>query len=182
MDVFARRVSAYFKTNNYNVKEAGETITYAPLAPLARQRAFGLEVKAVKQGLDARHSQRLGRGSGARGGGEQRCKSCESYIGGSGDECRYVVAVGPARRRRQKRPQHSPPAAAQFFAPTLRVAPHNISACGRFEGNLQASKGQAAALTFYAFVGLLCTGLVLSIAVPAIGDNAYSLVLISPGA
>lgn len=53
---------------------------------------------------------------------------------------------------------------------------------GRWEGNLQASKGQAAALTFYAFVGLLCTGLVLSIAVPAIGDNAYSLVLISPGA
>lgn len=51
-----------------------------------------------------------------------------------------------------------------------------------FEGAIAASKGQAAALTFYAFIGLLCTGLVVSIAVPSIGDNAYYAVLLSPGA
>jgi len=51
-----------------------------------------------------------------------------------------------------------------------------------FEGAIAASRGQAAALTFYAFVGLLCTGLVVSIAVPSIGDNAYYAVLLSPGA
>jgi len=51
-----------------------------------------------------------------------------------------------------------------------------------FEGAIAASKGQAYALSFYAFVGLLCTALVLSIAVPAVGDNAYFMVLLSPGA
>lgn len=30
LDQLARRISAYFKSNNYQVKEAGETITYEP--------------------------------------------------------------------------------------------------------------------------------------------------------
>uniref|UniRef100_A0A7S0RYJ8 Uncharacterized protein n=1 Tax=Pyramimonas obovata TaxID=1411642 RepID=A0A7S0RYJ8_9CHLO len=50
-----------------------------------------------------------------------------------------------------------------------------------FEGAIAASKGQAAALTFYAFIGLLCTALVVSIATD-LGDNAYLMVLLSPGA
>jgi len=33
LDQLAGRISAYFKTNNYQVKEAGETITYAPKPP-----------------------------------------------------------------------------------------------------------------------------------------------------
>jgi len=49
-----------------------------------------------------------------------------------------------------------------------------------FEGAIAASKGQAAALTFYAFIGLLCTALVVSIATD-LGDNAYLMVLLSPG-
>jgi hypothetical protein len=50
----------------------------------------------------------------------------------------------------------------------------------RFEGAIAASKGQAAALTFYAFIGLLCTALVVSIATD-LGDNAYLMVVLSPG-
>eukprot|EP00898_Chlorokybus_atmophyticus_P001036 jgi/Chlat1/1933/Chrsp153S02257 len=49
-----------------------------------------------------------------------------------------------------------------------------------FEGNVAPSRGQAAFLTFCAFMGLGSTALVLSIAQPAIGSNAYYLTLFSP--
>jgi len=51
-----------------------------------------------------------------------------------------------------------------------------------FEGAIAASRGQAAALTFYVFIGLLCTSLVLSIVFPAIGDYWFSAVLLAPAA
>ena len=50
-----------------------------------------------------------------------------------------------------------------------------------FEGNYRSTRGQAAAITFYMFVGMLCTGLVLSIAAPG-GALWYSLVLLTPAA
>ena len=48
-----------------------------------------------------------------------------------------------------------------------------------FEGNYRSTRGQAAAITFYMFVGMLSTGLVLSIAAPG-GALWYSLVLLTP--
>lgn len=48
-----------------------------------------------------------------------------------------------------------------------------------FEGNYRSTRGQAAAITFYMFVGMLSTGLVLSIAAPG-GNLWYLLVLLTP--
>lgn len=50
----------------------------------------------------------------------------------------------------------------------------------RFVGNYKASRGQAAALTFYVFMGLGSTALVLSIAAPFGGNYWYGLTLLSP--
>ena len=48
-----------------------------------------------------------------------------------------------------------------------------------FEGNIAPERGTAAYITFCAAVGLLCIGLVCSIALP--GGNAwYALALVSP--
>eukprot|EP01024_Parvocaulis_polyphysoides_P035512 TRINITY_DN3145_c1_g1_i3.p1 TRINITY_DN3145_c1_g1~~TRINITY_DN3145_c1_g1_i3.p1 ORF type:complete len:302 (-),score=50.38 TRINITY_DN3145_c1_g1_i3:182-1087(-) len=49
-----------------------------------------------------------------------------------------------------------------------------------FEGTYAASRGQAAALVFYVFIGLGSTALVLSIALPQIGNWWYLLTLLSP--
>lgn len=51
----------------------------------------------------------------------------------------------------------------------------------RFVGNYQASRGQAAALVFYTFLGLASTALVLSIAAPG-GSYWYALTLLAPAA
>merc|ERR1711966_362223 len=48
-----------------------------------------------------------------------------------------------------------------------------------FEGNIAPEKGTAAYITFCVAVGLLCVGLVCSIALPG-GNLWYSLALISP--
>lgn len=50
----------------------------------------------------------------------------------------------------------------------------------RFTGNYKASRGQAAALTFYVFMGLGSTALVLSIAAPFGGSYWYALTALSP--
>ncbi|KAK9812739.1 hypothetical protein WJX72_002877 [[Myrmecia] bisecta] len=50
----------------------------------------------------------------------------------------------------------------------------------RFAGQYRASRGQAAALTFYVFAGLASTALVLSIAAPFGGNSWYGLTLLSP--
>jgi len=60
---------------------------------------------------------------------------------------------------------------------------YNIASAGEvvtFEGNIEASKGQAAFLVFCTFVGLGSMALVLSIQFPQIGDNFYWSTLISP--
>eukprot|EP01023_Acetabularia_acetabulum_P004449 TRINITY_DN1185_c0_g1_i1.p1 TRINITY_DN1185_c0_g1~~TRINITY_DN1185_c0_g1_i1.p1 ORF type:complete len:293 (-),score=38.94 TRINITY_DN1185_c0_g1_i1:121-999(-) len=49
-----------------------------------------------------------------------------------------------------------------------------------FEGTYQASRGQAAALVFYVFIGLGSTALVCSIAFPSIGNWWYAMTLLSP--
>jgi len=49
-----------------------------------------------------------------------------------------------------------------------------------FAGTYAASRGQAAALVFYVFCGLLSTALVLSIALPFGGQNWYWLSALSP--
>ena len=49
----------------------------------------------------------------------------------------------------------------------------------RFAGNYRSSRGQAAAITFYMLVGMISTGLVLSIAAPG-GNLWYGLVLLTP--
>ena len=51
---------------------------------------------------------------------------------------------------------------------------------GRFEGVMTASRGQAAFLTFCTLVSLGSAGLVLSIALPDIGEKAYYITLLSP--
>lgn len=48
-----------------------------------------------------------------------------------------------------------------------------------FAGNYRSSRGQAAAITFYMFVGMLCCGLVFSIAAPG-GNLWYLLTLLTP--
>lgn len=48
-----------------------------------------------------------------------------------------------------------------------------------FGGNYRSSRGQAAAITFYMFVGMLCCGLVFSIALPG-GNLWYLLTLLTP--
>jgi hypothetical protein len=50
----------------------------------------------------------------------------------------------------------------------------------RFVGNYKASRGQAAALVFYVFMGLASTALVLSIAAPFGGNAWYGLTALSP--
>lgn len=50
-----------------------------------------------------------------------------------------------------------------------------------FSGRYSSDRGQAAAITFYVFVGMLCCGLVLSIAAPG-GSLWYGLVLLTPAA
>ncbi|CAM6025252.1 unnamed protein product [Sphagnum balticum] len=49
-----------------------------------------------------------------------------------------------------------------------------------FEGMMMPSRGQAAFLTFCSLVSLACLGLVLSIAVPDIGEKWYLLTIFSP--
>jgi hypothetical protein len=49
-----------------------------------------------------------------------------------------------------------------------------------FEGTMLPSRGQAAFLTFCSLVSLACLGLVLSIAVPDIGEKWYLLTIFSP--
>eukprot|EP00243_Klebsormidium_subtile_P003011 TRINITY_DN16142_c0_g1_i1.p1 TRINITY_DN16142_c0_g1~~TRINITY_DN16142_c0_g1_i1.p1 ORF type:complete len:311 (-),score=44.21 TRINITY_DN16142_c0_g1_i1:209-1111(-) len=49
-----------------------------------------------------------------------------------------------------------------------------------FEGNVAPSRGQAAFLTFCAALGLLSIALVLSIAVPDVGEKWYGMTLLSP--
>eukprot|EP00200_Dunaliella_tertiolecta_P003978 CAMPEP_0202351090 /NCGR_PEP_ID=MMETSP1126-20121109/7891_1 /ASSEMBLY_ACC=CAM_ASM_000457 /TAXON_ID=3047 /ORGANISM="Dunaliella tertiolecta, Strain CCMP1320" /LENGTH=294 /DNA_ID=CAMNT_0048943171 /DNA_START=126 /DNA_END=1010 /DNA_ORIENTATION=+ len=51
-----------------------------------------------------------------------------------------------------------------------------------FVGTYGASKGQAAALTFYTFVGMASVALVMSLVVPQIGNWWYALTLFAPGA
>ncbi|KAF5837984.1 CPLD51 protein required for cyt b6 assembly [Dunaliella salina] len=51
-----------------------------------------------------------------------------------------------------------------------------------FVGTYGASKGQAAALTFYTFVGMASVALVMSLVVPQIGNWWYALTLLAPGA
>jgi len=51
-----------------------------------------------------------------------------------------------------------------------------------FEGNYQASLGQAAALVLYTLISLASTALVLSIAAPFGGNWWYTMCLISPAA
>ena len=51
--------------------------------------------------------------------------------------------------------------------------------CVTFEGNIAPERGTAAYITFCIAIGLLCVGLVCSIALPG-GNFWYSLVLISP--
>ena len=48
-----------------------------------------------------------------------------------------------------------------------------------FTGNYRSTRGQAAAITFYMLVGMICCGLVLSIAAPG-GNLWYGLVLLTP--
>jgi hypothetical protein len=48
-----------------------------------------------------------------------------------------------------------------------------------FVGNYRSIRGQAAAVTFYMLVGMICCGLVLSIAAPG-GNLWYGLVLLTP--
>lgn len=48
-----------------------------------------------------------------------------------------------------------------------------------FSGNYRSTRGQAAAITFYMLVGMICCGLVLSIAAPG-GNLWYGLVLLTP--
>lgn len=48
-----------------------------------------------------------------------------------------------------------------------------------FAGNYRSSRGQAVAITFYMFVGMLCCGLVFSIAAPG-GNLWYLLTLLTP--
>ena len=50
----------------------------------------------------------------------------------------------------------------------------------KFEGQYASSRGQAAAITFYTFIGMLSTGLVLSIAAPFGGEYWYLLTLLTP--
>jgi len=49
-----------------------------------------------------------------------------------------------------------------------------------FEGIYAPDKGQAAAVTFYTFVGMASIALVLSILVPSVGNYWYGLTVISP--
>jgi len=49
-----------------------------------------------------------------------------------------------------------------------------------FEGNIQPSRGQAFFLAFCTFLGLGSLALVLSITIPAVGDNWYWTTLLSP--
>ncbi|PNW71628.1 hypothetical protein CHLRE_16g662150v5 [Chlamydomonas reinhardtii] len=51
-----------------------------------------------------------------------------------------------------------------------------------FEGIYAADKGQAAAITFYTFVGMASVALVLSILVPQVGNWWYGLTALSPAA
>ena len=51
-----------------------------------------------------------------------------------------------------------------------------------FVGLYQADKGQAAAVTFYTFIGLGCIALVLSTVNPEVGGLWYGITLISPAA
>ena len=48
-----------------------------------------------------------------------------------------------------------------------------------FEGNIAPERGTAAYITFCVLIGLLCIGLVCSIALPG-GDAWYALALVSP--
>lgn len=48
-----------------------------------------------------------------------------------------------------------------------------------FVGNYRSIRGQAAAVTFYMLIGMICCGLVLSIAAPG-GNLWYGLVLLTP--
>lgn len=50
----------------------------------------------------------------------------------------------------------------------------------KFAGNYRSTRGQAAAITFYTFCGMVCTGLVLSIAAPFGGEKWYLLTLLTP--
>ncbi|WIA31155.1 hypothetical protein OEZ86_001166 [Tetradesmus obliquus] len=51
-----------------------------------------------------------------------------------------------------------------------------------FEGIYAADRGQAAAVTFYTFVGMASIALVLSIVVPSVGNYWYGLTLLTPAA
>lgn len=51
-----------------------------------------------------------------------------------------------------------------------------------FEGTIAPERGQAAYITFCAFIGLASGALVTSIAVPWIGDSAYWATALSPAA
>jgi hypothetical protein len=48
-----------------------------------------------------------------------------------------------------------------------------------FSGNYRSARGQAAAITFYMFMGMLCCGLVGSIAAPG-GNLWYGMVALTP--
>merc|ERR1712060_440700 len=49
-----------------------------------------------------------------------------------------------------------------------------------FEGDFKPERGAAAYITFCTVLGLLSLGLVVSIAVPSVGDKAYWIAAISP--
>lgn len=49
-----------------------------------------------------------------------------------------------------------------------------------FAGTYAADRGQAAAVTFYTFIGMASVALVLSIVVPSVGIYWYGLTLLSP--
>ena len=57
---------------------------------------------------------------------------------------------------------------------------YDLTSPSRFEGTIVPSRSQAAFLVFCTALSLLSVALVLSIAVPAVGDYWYSLVGLSP--
>ena len=98
---------------------------------------------------------------------------------------RCPLALSPRTRNPEHVPhrQHPPPCcrARQLFA-YMKNYNYEVKSTGEvitFEGNYRSTRGQAAAITFYMFVGMLCCGLVLSIAAPG-GNLWYGLTALTP--
>ncbi|GAQ78806.1 hypothetical protein KFL_000190250 [Klebsormidium nitens] len=88
------------------------------------------------------------------------------------------VVDGPAKE--EAKPLDS---VASEIATFFKNNNYSIAGTGEvitFEGNVAPSRGQAAFLTFCAALGLLSIALVLSIAVPDVGEKWYGMTLLSP--